>query len=82
MEYLKQPKKRPEYRGERDHGTFLARVGDHVSDLSLMQSSILESLGLNFIVEEVDFGFLSTTVQKILHLQGKSIDELTKTVYL
>jgi len=86
MAYLKQPKKRPEYRGERDHETFLARLKDHLDSLTDLQNGIIVSLGSVFDLEEAEPEVCFQRFQQLLSAQqkeqGKSIDEIIKTVYI
>ena len=55
MKYLLMPKKRPEYRRDRDHLDFLDRVNNHIESKVEFEKRILEASSQFYDIEEIDF---------------------------
>ena len=85
MGYLKMPKKRPNYRGDRMHAEFLSRVKDHMEDKSTFVNSVKESLSFMFEVDEVRYEQFLDRANEIIEscvAKGKSRESLTRTAFL
>lgn len=85
MGYLKIPKKRPDYRGDRDHVEFVTRINEHVKDRDSFVDDIKESLDAKFIVENVDVDIFWGKIEEIVERcvsKGKSRESLSRTSFL
>jgi len=56
MKYLLMPpeKKRPAYRRDRDHNSFLTKLQDHLESIDELEKRLSSALHANFEVEELD----------------------------
>ena len=78
MDYLLLPKKRPEYRKDRHHTSFLTTLSEYLQSQSHLEELILQNLTSHFNVEQV-------SMEEVLELsngimQGKPWNEFTRTV--
>merc|ERR1711871_15092 len=66
MEYLKQPNKQPEYRGNRTHVDFLTTIKDNVDcDREEFEDAIRNSLTATFDVNSVEYDEFVHTAQEV-----------------
>ena len=86
MEYLKQPNKQPEYRGNRTHVDFLTTIKDNVDcDKEEFEDAIRNSLKSTFDVNSVEYDEFVHTAQEVTKrcvAEGKKIESLTRTIFL
>ena len=90
MQYLKMPKKIPDYRAERNHLDFLGKVSTYIGNVQEFYSSLRLSLNSRFEIVEYDVNALAEDVEKILRDKQSNneiesvttIDSLAKTVVI
>jgi lipoate-protein ligase A len=78
MNYLKLPKKKPNYRGERDHHNFLSKLCTHISSKDELQNSILSSISNSYDIDEISFDTFYSYIEQLL--ANRSIDTLAKSI--
>ena len=52
MQYLLMPKKRPDYRRDREHGSFLDKIKNHISSIETLEDDIRQHLSKLYIVKD------------------------------
>jgi len=74
------PAKRPDYRKDREHSTFLGTLGGHIpTDAELLESLLVE-LSSRFAIEHINPESLPAILAEATG--DKSVDDLARTKYL
>lgn len=74
------PKRRPDYRGDRDHKEFLTTLKTYISSVNEFEQLILKQLIMEFDVEIVDVKDLISHINDNV-LNGKVIESYSKSKY-
>lgn len=85
MSYLKIPRKRPVYRGERGHTAFLTKMKEYIPDRGAFETGVSQSLRGHFDVDIIEFDdFIQHTndVLRTCRLEGRNLDSLSRTVLI
>lgn len=77
MRYLQLPKRRPEYRQDRPHRSFLTSIRNHVSSVAALEAELYAHLGASFDVSTVELCVVQTEVEALL--QGTSVEAVART---
>ena len=75
MNYLALPKKRPQYRGDRNHNDFLTKLNKHIDNIDTFHLQIVTALSDEYEVKTVDENDLNQIIRNILN--NRKWDEST-----
>jgi len=65
MQYLLMPKKRPDYRRDRTHVSFLDKIKNHMKSPQVLEDSVIAQLGHTFDVTELSEAQLEVMIAEI-----------------
>jgi hypothetical protein len=74
------PKKKPEYRNDRNHTEFLRPMSEIYSHMDEIESEIMKSLGNEFDIEHLDTVALGLETARLL--DDRDISELCRTKHV
>lgn len=77
MRYLQLPKRRPEYRQDRPHGSFLTSICNHVPSVAALEAELYAHLGTSFDVSTVELP--TVQAEMAVMLQGTSVEGVART---
>lgn len=75
MNYLALPKKRPQYRGDRDHKEFLTKLNKYIGSIDIFYSQIITSLNSEYEVDVIHESHFYEIITKLLN--NRKWDEST-----
>lgn len=78
MEYLKLPAKRPQYRSDRHHNSFLTRLKLHMSSREEFEGLIVKTLEENYNIETATFEEVETICEQVMRNEV-SIDKVIRS---
>ena len=75
MNYLALPKKRPQYRGDRNHNEFLTKLNKYIDDIDTFYTQIIVELNAEYEVDVINDSNFNHTIMKLLN--NRKWDEST-----